>query len=192
MRFMSLYDPLSNIRHFEAQVPSWLHSWLTEDVFLTKKLKKLTGDASLNYLGSVWSRPDWWEQHVLALSCEQVYRREITMHSHSFACWYAKTIIPAVTYYAFSNMFQRLEHQSLGDILFSEPKIKRVSSDFYPVEMQCLEYHWPSAELVNHYPVLWLKLSRFLIKDHFEFYLAELFLPGFEQCLKRCGEVTGN
>lgn len=189
---MPLYDPLSNIHAFDAQVPKWLFSWLTEDVFLTKKLKKLTRDAKLEFLGSLWSRPDWWAQHVLALNCEQVYLREITMYSGSYACWYARTIIPAATYYTFSDIFQRLQHQSLGDILFSESKIKRVSCDFYPIDRQCIEYHWLPNGLVNHQSVLWLKLSRFLIKGHFDFYLAELFLPGFELCLKNCGVITGN
>lgn len=187
-----MHKALERLYKANASLPHWLKPWLRDDFFLTQELKSLTGDAQLHHIKTQWALPDWWERYVLCLNTGLIYRREIAIHSHATPCWYAKTIIPQQSYDSCSDVFSRLAQQSLGELIFSNAAIERKSCGFYPISNHCLEYFWPQQDWVQSSPVLWVKLSTFLVANAFEFYLTEIFLPGFETCLIGKADITGS
>jgi chorismate lyase len=151
--------------------------WLSHQSSLTDKLKIDSGDAQLEVLSQQWISPSWWDKFTLGLSCDAVMHRDIRMFSRQTACWYARTIIPNATYHANHSFFDRLKHESLGVIVFNEPRIKRNVLLNYVINDQCLEYYWLSA-LSNQNDQFWVRFSVFTIADTSSFYLVEILLPG--------------
>ncbi|KTC66218.1 4-hydroxybenzoate synthetase [Legionella adelaidensis] len=162
---------------FIAQPPEELLPWLTYREMLSEKLEKETGDARLQVLFQQWSYPDWWDKYVLNIS-EPVLHREILMWSLSTPCWYARSIIPQDCYMATPGFFNRLENESLGDLIFNNPEIKRQYLMHYPVTEELIEYHWLQPSWHENIKELWARKSCFIYKKKFKFYLIEIFLPG--------------
>ncbi|MCC5791045.1 MAG: chorismate lyase [Legionellaceae bacterium] len=189
---MSIEKSLQNRVPLALPCPRFLADWCDDKTFLTQKLKQHTGDARLELLSCDWMSPDWWERHFLGLSCDSVYRRQILMYSGHYPCWYARTVIPLETYSAAGDCFQRLDTESLGDIIFSDTRIQRVLSTGYAIDKYCIEYHWIAPEIAKKSDFLWLKLSEFRINGSFAFYLSEIFLPDFELCLQESGRAIGS
>jgi chorismate lyase len=107
-----------------------------------------------------------------------VMQRNIMMVAWQIPCWYARTIIPDSTYQAYRLLFERLKHESLGDLIYNEPKIKRNSMVNYVIDSHCLEYHWLPDSLQDKNGQFWVRLSVFTIADNSPFYLVEILLPG--------------
>jgi chorismate lyase len=157
--------------------PASLLSWLTYQSSLTDKLKTIAGDAQLKVVNQQWVLPSWWDKFMLGLSGMEVMQRNIMMVAWQIPCWYARTIIPNATYQAYRLFFDRLKHESLGDLIYNEPKIKRNSIN-YEINSHCLEYHWLPTSLQAKNGQFWVRLSVFTIADSSPFYLVEILLPG--------------
>ena len=156
-------------------------SWLTYKNSLTDRLNShLKKPARLQRLCQHWTAPSWWDCHVLAIQKESVLHRDIIMWAEEKACWYARTILPISTYHAARSIFDRLENESLGQLIFNEPMIKRIDMLHYAVNKGSLEYFWLKKSLLD-VEVLedeyWLRLSSFVVKDAFPFFLVEILLP---------------
>ncbi|ARG97425.1 chorismate--pyruvate lyase family protein [Legionella micdadei] len=159
--------------------PDNLLPWLTHQASLTDKLQALSGDAELVVLKQYWTAPNWWDKHTLGISEKPILHREILMSSHQIPCWYARTIVPEHTYQASHRFFNRLTQESLGVIIFNEPRIKRVQLVNYQITSQCIEYHWLNPFLVlKKEEQFWARLSIFNTDVMFNFYLIEILLPG--------------
>lgn len=161
-----------------CELPAPLLYWLTYEHSLTEKLKERAGDASLQVLSQRWDAPNWWDRFALNLECESVLHREIKMSAWDVPCWYARTIIPNTTYYIGRDIFKRLETESLGELIFNQPRIKRFSMLHYPINAQSIEYHWLSPEIRGDASALWLRLSVLTVDNDHPFYLIETLLPG--------------
>ena len=166
------------ISFYEISPPPELIPWLCYCYSLTERLKSLRGHSELRILNQAWIKSDWWMHYVLRLSAKTVFQREIMMFSRREPCWYARTLIPETTYSAHQALFQRLESESLGQIIFSSPNIRRFDRIYYPVDVSCIEYYWVKA----CYPkikdqTLWCRLTSFYCQDA-PFFLVEVFMPG--------------
>ncbi len=168
------------IMGYGGQPPSNLSSWLTCDNSLTNKLKAVTGNAKLQVLDQRWVFPDWWDKNVLKVTVEAVFHREIIMWSKKHACWFARTIIPYESYQTDAQFFNRLETESLNELIYNNPQVKRTSLLNYSINAQSLEYHWLDEPLHQNAESLWVRLSTFTLHNGFHFYLVEIFLPGLE------------
>lgn len=163
--------------------PALLLPWLTFQHRMTDKLHAAVGDARLQVLKQQQQTTTWWDRYVLKVSDAEIICREILIHAWSTPCWYARTVIPLSAWQQEQSFFERLQTESLGDLIFNSAEVKRVSFHYYPVNRENIEYHW----LDSSYPdaaELWMRWSHFSIKDRQSFYLMEILLPGLSSCLE--------
>lgn len=165
-----------------AATPSIL-PWLNQTASLTATLREHSGEARLDVLKQDWRQASWWDRQVLELQPGLVWQRDILMFSRDTACWFARSIIPENTWQANGDVFVRLQDEALGDIVFNHPDIERDRLTHYPVSPETIEYHWPDASLSRQASALWLRRSRFVVRQHFPFFLVELFLPSWLETL---------
>ena len=158
-----------------------LADWLNYPYSITNRLMDRAVDVQLSVLSQTWGPANWWDKQVLHLADDRVMHREIMMYAESEPCWYARTIIPSQTYEADARFFNRLESESLGSLIFNEPKIKRVEISPYPMNDQCIEYYWLSPWLSSIPTVVWGRLCEFRLNEQYPFYLIEIMLPGLQR-----------
>lgn len=173
--------PIDEFIRVSHPPPSYLIPWISCQSSLTDQLKELTGEASIEVLKEDWRSTNWWDNHVLHLGQQVVFHREIVMRSHQIPCWYARTIIPEVTYKAGRSIFSRLKTESLGALIFNEPDIKRIQLMHYPLSRESIEYHWLKSAWMSEERIVWLRLSTLMLEIH-PFFLVEILLPGLERC----------
>lgn len=159
-------------------------SWLEHPFALTERLQQSTGDANLMVLDQFWRTAGWWEKAVLGLDVQPVFQRDIIMFSGATACWFARSVIPEATFKANEVLFERLQQESLGKLVFNEQLIERQSMHHYPVDYRCMEFYWPGFPCQKSTGTLWIKQSNFVVREQYPFYLSELFLPGFAQVVR--------
>jgi len=164
----------------QSSPPSFLVPWIACQASLTEKLKAVAGQANIEVLAQHWQLADWWDQQVLHLERQVVFRREIIMRSEETSCWYARTIIPETTYEANTPLFNRLKTESLGVLIFNEDAIKRVQLIYYPITNKSIEYYWLKSARKTEVNILWLRLSTLML-DVYPFFLIEILLPGLER-----------
>lgn len=158
--------------------PKPLKVWLDYPYSLTEKLKDEAGEARLQRLTQHWRIPDWWDKFNSGGNHQELLHREILMWARQKPCWYARTIIPLSTYQHDVPLFSRLQQEPLGNLIFSNNKIKRTSFIHYAINAQCIEYHWLDEHMHGNAKTLWVRLSTFLLNDHYPFFLVEILLPG--------------
>ncbi len=173
-------------------VPDYLLPFLTDSGSLTKKLKLITGDATVKVISREMKSLDWWSQFYLKLECETLFQREIIMTSNNYSCWYARSYVPSSTWYVYATFFEQLANKNLGDMLFDNPLVQRVSSKYFSIDNMDLPYYWIPKDVMKYDHQLWLRLSVFSICEQGVFYLIELFLPELEKCLLRDGLLLGD
>lgn len=161
-----------------SEPPSALLPWLTCQGSLTERLQDKAGNTHLDVLTQYWTPPDSWDTQVLHIEDHAVLHREILMQASYQPCWYARTIIPHATYNVGSAIFDRLENESLGMLIFNESRIQRVSLVHYPIDAQSIEYNWLTETMHEHVNPLWVRLATFTFDTEFPFYLIEIMLPG--------------
>lgn len=155
--------------------------WLTYPNSLTQKLKEIAKDVHLNVLREQWEAPDLWDKKHLLDNSIKVFHREILMYAGNLACWYARTTIPQATYQANPQLFSRLQHESLGDIIYHESIIERTHLNPYLIDDQMDEYHRVKVFIPLYENQLWARYSSFIINKRDPFYLVEIFLPDLER-----------
>lgn len=162
----------------DNQAPAVLLPWLTHTQSLTEKLQQIVGETTMKVCTQEWVR-SWWSQQVLGLANTPLMQREIVMYAQGQACWYARTLIPAMTWEENKGLFEQLSHLSLGKLIFNpQNAITRNWLKHYAIDAQMLEFHWPQPELVGGTQQLWMRLSQFAVARQHSFYLAEILLPG--------------
>lgn len=150
--------------------------WLEHEQSLTEKLKAVAGDARLEVIASRWDdAPDG----------SRVMRREIVMWAFDSPCWYARTLVPLATYHANEALFERLQTESLGDLIFHGTDIKRVSLTSYSITKQSPEYAWVRKWLQQDVARLCVRQSDLSINSSIlhPFTLKEILLPGLMRYL---------
>lgn len=153
-----------------------LLSWLCHQQSLTEKLKAVAGDARLEILDQRWDA---------LLDSTRVMCREIVMWAFDSPCWYARTLIPQVTYHAHEALFERLQTESLGDLIFHGTDIKRASLVSYAIAQQSPEYAWVSKWRPQDAGWLWVRQSELRVSAAAQhpFVLKEILLPGLMRYL---------
>lgn len=157
--------------------------WLTCLTSLTQKLREHAGEACMQVLMHKWEIVNQWDKEVLRLSNGAVIHREILMQAHQQACWYARTIIPEQTMLADPELFDRLNQEPLGQLIFHSGSIQRVSLRYGPVDFSSEIFGWLPVDIIpQSCKYLWRRLSTFsLVSNDARFYLLEILLPGLEQ-----------
>jgi chorismate-pyruvate lyase len=154
--------------------------WLNYQSSLTEKLEKKTGDAQIDLLAQDWISTGWWDQKFLKLQEKMVFNREIFMKSHGIIYWYARSIIPQSCYHRAPDFFDRLKNESMKNLIFNEPRVQRLHLIHYPINQECLEFHWVKNYLHELEGILWVRFSEFSFQQRDSFYLVEIMLPQLE------------
>ncbi|KTC95314.1 chorismate--pyruvate lyase family protein [Legionella feeleii] len=166
-----------NLLNTLTRPPAEIERWLKHQLSLTAKLKSDAGDARLEVLKQHWVRPNWWDKYTLGLQASLVMHRDILMSAKQNPCWFARTIVPELSYQTVPAFFARLKDESLGDLIFSETEVRREQMIHYAITQQSLEYYWLLPYLGNQKTALWSRLSVFTIAEKSPFYLLEVLLP---------------
>ncbi|CAM2874656.1 chorismate lyase [Legionella worsleiensis] len=161
-------------------MPLTLKEWLEYEESLTAKLISSTGSAQLELLFQNWILADWWTKYVLQIHDSWVFVREIVMKNNGIEYWYARTIIPQHCYHANEAFFNRLNNESIRNLIFDEPRVQRINRYCYPVNSECIEYQWVKKYVHSVNGTLWVRLAEYSIEQSHSFYLLEILLPPLE------------
>lgn len=159
--------------------PLNLISWLSYTKSLTNRLKEVSGEAKLKILLQKKIKTCWWGRYFLGVEEGEVIQRDIEVFSGQHPCWFARSIIPLSTYENNLDFFSRLANESLGEIVFNNSVVQRLSLMYYDIDCSKLEYHWLMKYGYERKDRLWGRLSVFLINKNY-FYLIEILLPALE------------
>lgn len=157
-----------------------LKSWREHEGSLTDKLLAARGSVELALIGQHWVHPGWWERYFIQMNDDLLFLREIVMGSGGVSYWYARTVIGQSCYNLDPTFFNRLEHESIRNLIFGEERVQRVNLICYPIDEQCIEFSWVKQYLKPLHQPLWLRLAEYSFKNTGTFYLAELLFPELE------------
>lgn len=172
---------MHNLLPLAEQQPEALRPWLHCLNPLTDKLKQQSGSADLLVLNQGWQTPDWWDKYLLELTDNRLFKREIVMLSHQIAYWYAKTIIPQTCYQVHPAFFDRLQSESVRNLIYDSKEVTRTQRIHYPINPLCVEYYWVKKYLPYCAQTLWVRLTELSFMQNHFFYVIEILMPELEQ-----------
>ncbi len=159
-------------------MPAKLASWLTETGSLTRRLQAHNHHGfSVKLLGNCWLKPLTDEAISLALPmAEHIYQREVRLMDGDNANVYARTVIPRDTYVAMRHRFNSLGNKSLGELLFTDPLVKRGSIEIASLKPGQWLYEMAVLDEKYRPDILWGRRSIFYLSGK-KLLVNEIFLP---------------
>ena len=163
-------------------MPRSLMPWLSDKGSLTRRLKQHNQtDFSVQLLGNSWIKPLTDESLPLNLSLSELsYQREVLLMDGDNANVYARTVVPRATYMTMQHRFNQLGNKPLGELLFTDPTVKRG-----PIEIACLKsgqwlYEMALLEESARPEMLWGRRSQFYLNGQ-PLLVNEIFLPALQR-----------
>ena len=123
MQFNKLTSWMSEIKSLEVQNKEIL-SWLNESGSITSRIKSFS-DFKLKLLRDGPGEVDAAEDDLIISNYKENNIREVLLYSDEEPLIYAKSIIPLETIRLGLGVLGNLKENPLGDILFSNPEIKK-------------------------------------------------------------------
>ena len=123
MKFNKLSSWISEIESLEVRDKEIL-SWLNEPGSITSRIKSFS-NFRLKLLRDGPSEVDIIEDDLIVANYEENNTREVILYSDEMPLIYAKSIIPLATIRLGLGVLGNLKENPLGDILFSNPEIKK-------------------------------------------------------------------
>lgn len=164
----------------ETKEHEFLRDWRDFQYSLTDRLQVAKGDTELEIISQGWIKSTWWDNYLLKINDDLVFQREICMKYSGLEYWYARSIIPSICYNLEPEFFKRLEKESIRNLIFDNNQVDRVQMINYPIDHQCIEFHWVKRHLKNIDGILWLRLAEYSFLKSASFYLVEILLPELE------------
>jgi chorismate--pyruvate lyase len=159
-------------------LPVTLRPWLTDTGSLTRLLQQACEqDFSVNLLRTGWQRPLPDEALLLRQPpIRRLFQREVQLLDGGKPQIYARTLVPIKTYQAMRARFNGLGNQSLGEMLFTDPSLKRG-----PIQVACLmpdmaQYAMATRDIEARPACLWARRSCFYLNGK-ALLVSEVFLP---------------
>ena len=122
-RFNKLSSWISEIESLEVRNKEIL-SWLNEPGSITSRIKSFS-NFRLKLLRDGPGEVDIIEDDLIVANYEENNTREVILYSDEMPLIYAKSIIPLATIRLGLGVLGNLKENPLGDILFSNPEIKK-------------------------------------------------------------------
>lgn len=163
-----------------AESPENLKKWLNYQTSLTERLQEIKGEAQLELISQQWVNADWWDQNVLQIQEDCVFKRDIIMKSHGVSYWFARSIIPKKCYELEPSFFDRLKNESIKNLIFGNNKVQRINGINYVIDHHCMEFYWVKKNINTVEGILWVRLTEFSFQQRESFYIAEIMLPELE------------
>ena len=123
MKFNKLTSWISETKSLEVRNKEIL-SWLNEGGSITSRIRSFS-NFKLKLLKDGPGEVDIIEDDLIISNYEENNIREVILLSNEEPLIYAKSIIPLETIKLGSNILGNLKENPLGDILFSNPEIKK-------------------------------------------------------------------
>ena len=123
MQFNKLTSWMSETKSLEVQNKEIL-SWLNEPGSITSRIKSFS-NFRLKLLRDGPGEVDITEDDLIVENYEENNTREVILYSDEKPLIYAKSIIPLATIRLGLGVLGNLKENPLGDILFSNPEIKK-------------------------------------------------------------------
>ena len=123
MKFNKLSSWISEIESLEVRNKEIL-SWLNEPGSITSRIKSFS-NFRLKLLRDGPGEVDIIEDDLIVENYEENNTREVILYSDEKPLIYAKSIIPLATIRLGLGVLGNLKENPLGDILFSNPEIKK-------------------------------------------------------------------
>ncbi|KTC78670.1 chorismate--pyruvate lyase family protein [Legionella cincinnatiensis] len=166
-----------------VQSPENLKKWLNYQASLTERLQNIKGETQLELISQHWVNTDWWDQHVLQIQEESIFKRDIIMKSQGVSYWFARSIIPKKCYELEPAFFDRLKNESIKNLIFGNDKVQRINGINYAIDHHCIEFYWVKKNINTVEGILWVRLTEFSFQQRESFYIAEIMLPELELVL---------
>lgn len=168
-------QPLDSLHR---QPPAALMPWLLHPGSLTAALKHLSdGQFRVEVLSQRWQQPDLEERRALGLrDRSRALVREVLLCGRGRPWVYARSVLPMRSLQGKSRYLRSLDSRPLGELLFSEPDIRRG-----PILLNCLRRnpHCGLRLLAGENERAWGRRSTFWLRDK-PLLVAETFLRAFE------------
>ena len=123
MQFNKLTSWMSETKYLEVQNNEIL-SWLNEPGSITSRIKSFS-DFKLKLLRDGPGEVDAAEDDLIISNYKENNIREVLLYSNEEPLIYAKSIIPLETIRLGLDVLGNLKEKPLGDILFSNPEIRK-------------------------------------------------------------------
>ena len=170
--FMSIPDWHSPATHPQRPSPLLL-DWLTDEGSLTRRLMAAgSSDFRVEVLLEQQQPARADEAAALGLHTGQaLWIREVLLHTAGAPRVFARTVADLHTFNAAGVHLENLGSRSLGQLLFSDPRIRRE-----PIEISPYPAEWmPPEHRAEH---CWARRSRFS-SERLQLLVCEVFLPGW-------------
>ncbi len=169
-----LAQPLESLHR---QPPAALLPWLLHPGSLTAALKQLSGgDFRVQVLSQRWQQPRLEERRALELrDRSRALVREVLLYGCGRPWVYARSVLPMRSLQGRSRYLRSLDSRPLGELLFSEPDIRRG-----PILLNQLSRNarCPLGELAREGDSAWGRRSTFWLRDK-PLLVSETFLSAF-------------
>jgi chorismate--pyruvate lyase len=161
--------------------PQHLLPWLECTSYMMEQLFAKSQNTELQVLQQIWEPANSWDQQKLSLKVEQVLHRDIIVKAWGAPCWFARTILPRATFDAHFSLFDRLQQEPLGNLIFHTSEVRRLNLQYYAIAPHAVEYAWLPTDILTQQQTLWARLSTFQVANVELFYLIEILLPDLER-----------
>ncbi len=162
MKFNKLTSWMPEIKSLEVQNKEII-SWLTESGSITSRIKSFS-NFRLKLLRDSPGEVDTVEDDLIITNYEENNIREVVLYSDEEPFIYAKSILPLETIRLGLGALGNLKENPLGDILFSNPQIKKKYMLFAKFELnKRIFYGRKGIYTVKGYPFSVCEI--FLIND---------------------------
>lgn len=159
-------------------LPPQLRHWLTDTGSLTRQLSRVCDQTfSVRLLNSGWHKPLADESLLLQQPLAQfMFSREVHLLDGDKAEVYARTLVPLRTYQAMQARFKTLGNRSLGEMLFTDPSLRRGNIEVIRLPPAHYLFQLATRHLSAKPVQLWARRSCFYLADK-GMLVNEIFLP---------------
>ncbi len=160
------------------RTPRELHPWLISKDSLTQRLIKISeGHFRVQLLAAGWQRPLHNERRLLGLgSDEYAFVRQVYLLGREQVWVYARSVIPRATAQGPLKSLTHLGTRPLGEVLFTNPRIRRGRLQIARIAPGQAMYNEASGHGELTRSPVWGRRSLFWLR-HDPLLVSEIFLP---------------
>ncbi|UHQ53927.1 chorismate--pyruvate lyase family protein [Microbulbifer sp. YPW16] len=193
--YQSPYAPVGQwfrqpLESLHCRPPAPLLAWLLHPGSLTAALRQLSANRfRVQVLDQRWAQPNLEERRELGLRNRQLALvREVLLYGNDTPWVYARSVLPEQTLRGPARQLRHLDSRPLGELLFSEPGIRR---DPIVLNRQRRNPQCALPELAGESELAWGRRSTFWLHRR-PLLVAETFLQAFDpDCPPMAGRQPG-
>lgn len=161
-----------------AEVPGALYDWLLDEGSLTAQVRRHCCDGfRVRVLHQGWGQPRHSERRLLGMRArERAIVREVELLCGSVPWIFARTLVPATSLRGPARRLAHLGERPLGELLFSEPRNRRVATEVARLLPRHPLFRTATASQRRPCDEIWGRRTLFLLASQ-PLLVNEIFLP---------------